>query len=157
MVKFGVNTWLWTDSFRRDITNQDPSVRCAGIEYIKRCIDFSVQVGSTIFSGPMYSSVGKLVGRSVKDLLFHVHISENDRGIPGTGHVDWDGLFRGLQDAGYNGWLVIESFVPGIREVSKAAAIWWRIAPDGDAIAQEGLNFLKSKLEKNLITSPVTQ
>lgn len=32
-----------------------------------------------------------------------MHASENDRSIPGTGHVDWDGLFRGLSQIGYDG------------------------------------------------------
>ena len=25
----------------------------------------------------------------------HVHVSENDRGMPGTGQVDWDGFWSG--------------------------------------------------------------
>jgi D-psicose/D-tagatose/L-ribulose 3-epimerase len=30
--------------------------------------------------------------RAVAKMLGHVHISENDRGIPGTGHNDWEGI-----------------------------------------------------------------
>ena len=30
----------------------------------------------------------------------HVHISENDRGTPGTGHVAWDETFRGAAQGG---------------------------------------------------------
>jgi D-psicose/D-tagatose/L-ribulose 3-epimerase len=30
--------------------------------------------------------------RAVANMLGHVHISENDRGIPGTGHNDWEGI-----------------------------------------------------------------
>jgi len=45
-----------------------------------------------------------------KEYLGYIHCSENDRGIPGTGHVDWDGVFRALSEMGYKGWLVIESF-----------------------------------------------
>src|SRR5208283_2536113 len=32
--------------------------------------------------------------------LKHVHTCENDRGIPGTGHVDWPGVFQALRDVG---------------------------------------------------------
>jgi len=39
---------------------------------------------------------------------YDIHCSENDRGIPGTGHVDWDGVFRALSEMGYKEWLVIE-------------------------------------------------
>ncbi|TMQ32361.1 MAG: sugar phosphate isomerase/epimerase, partial [Planctomycetota bacterium] len=47
---------------------------------------------------------------SVVDSFVHVHISENDRGTPGTGHVQWDETFRALRKAKYDNWLVIESF-----------------------------------------------
>src|SRR6516225_8517556 len=40
----------------------------------------------------------------------HVHISENDRGIPGTGQVDWNGVSSGLKETGYDGYLTIEAF-----------------------------------------------
>ncbi len=34
----------------------------------------------------------------------HVHVSENDRGVPGTGQVGWDGFWNGLKAAGYKGY-----------------------------------------------------
>lgn len=40
----------------------------------------------------------------------HVHLSENDRGAPGKGHVPWQATLRTLKDSGYSGWCVIESF-----------------------------------------------
>src|SRR5262249_53133857 len=42
--------------------------------------------------------------------FIHVHISESDRGTPGTGMVHWDETFRALKKAKYDGWLVIEAF-----------------------------------------------
>ena len=44
------------------------------------------------------------------DVIRHVHISENDRGTPGTGHVDFGATFKALREAGYDGWLTIEAF-----------------------------------------------
>ena len=58
--------------------------------------------------------------RSVAPHIGHVHLSENDRGIPGTGHVDWQGTFLALKEIGYTGWLTIESF--GKPEPDLAAA-----------------------------------
>jgi D-psicose/D-tagatose/L-ribulose 3-epimerase len=48
--------------------------------------------------------------RNVAPHLGHVHISENDRGTPGTGQVRWDEAFRTLKEIKYDGWLVIEAF-----------------------------------------------
>src|SRR5262249_19318515 len=39
---------------------------------------------------------------SVAEQIIHVHISENDRGTPGTGHVHWDETFRALRKAKYD-------------------------------------------------------
>ena len=75
--------------------------------------------------------------------LWHMHCSENDRGTPGTGHTEWDGVFAALREIGYDRWLVIESFVLGNEAIAKAAAIWRDIAPSGDDLAREGLAFLR--------------
>ena len=48
--------------------------------------------------------------RTVGKHLKHVHTCENDRGIPGSGHVEWEAVFQTLRDLGYDGWLTIESF-----------------------------------------------
>jgi len=77
--------------------------------------------------------------------LRHVHTCENDRGTPGTGHVDWPGVFAAIDRIGYDRWLVIESFGSTIPEIAKAACIWRDLAPSSEAIAFEGLAFLKGK------------
>jgi D-psicose/D-tagatose/L-ribulose 3-epimerase len=81
--------------------------------------------------------------RTVARHLKHVHTCENDRGIPGTGHVDWPGVFQALRDVRYDGWLTIESFGFALGELSAAASIWRDIAPSPESIAFEGVKFLK--------------
>lgn len=81
--------------------------------------------------------------RTVGRHLRHVHTCENDRGIPGSGHVDWEGLFSELKRELYDGWLVIESFGFAIPEIAAAACIWRDIAPNPEAIAVEGVRFLQ--------------
>jgi D-psicose/D-tagatose/L-ribulose 3-epimerase len=81
--------------------------------------------------------------RSVARELGHVHISENDRGIPGTGHNDWRGVLKALKDIGYKGWMTIESFAQPEPDLAAAAAIWRDIAPSGDELAQQGLRFIR--------------
>lgn len=209
----------------RDLISDDPTIRENAKKYMKDCIEISAALDSPIFCGPLYSAVGKLVGRSrtqeewdlavtglkevakiagdngvtlameplnrfetyfiniaedavklardvdhpnvkvhldtfhmnieEKDLykaikntgefLAHMHCCENDRGAPGSGHVDWDGVFKALHEVNYDGWITIESFVPAIEAIAKAAAIWRELTPGGaDAVAREGLKFLKS-------------
>jgi D-psicose/D-tagatose/L-ribulose 3-epimerase len=82
--------------------------------------------------------------RTVARHLKHVHTCENDRGIPGTGHVDWPGVFGALHDIGYHGHLTIESFGFSLGELSAAASIWRDIAPTPESIAFEGVKFLKA-------------
>lgn len=84
--------------------------------------------------------------RMAGDLLGHFHACENDRGIPGTGHIDWIGIRDALRDIAYDGPVVIESFTPGAVEIAKAAAIWRPLAPSQDELAQEGVRFLRGLL-----------
>jgi D-psicose/D-tagatose/L-ribulose 3-epimerase len=78
-----------------------------------------------------------------KGLIGHLHFSENDRGIVGTGHVDWDGVFKALSEIEFAGIGSIESFVVEVPELAAATSIWRPMAPSGDALASEGLAFLK--------------
>ena len=84
--------------------------------------------------------------RMAGSLLAHFHACENDRGIPGTGHIDWIGIRDALRDIGYAGPVVIESFTPGAIEIAKAAAIWRPLAPSQDELAREGARFLRQLL-----------
>jgi D-psicose/D-tagatose/L-ribulose 3-epimerase len=78
--------------------------------------------------------------------LRHVHTCENDRGTPGSGHVEWDGVFRALRELRYDGWLTIESFGFSLGGISAAASIWRDLAPTPDSIAWEGVEFLKQQV-----------
>lgn len=78
--------------------------------------------------------------------IFHFHACENDRGIPGTGQVHWNEISKALKDIDYQGPVVIESFTNQVKEIARAVSIWREIAPSQDAIAVQGLKFLKSLL-----------
>ncbi|HEX3880788.1 MAG TPA: sugar phosphate isomerase/epimerase family protein [Bryobacteraceae bacterium] len=84
--------------------------------------------------------------RTVGKHLKHVHTCENDRGIPGSGHVEWSSVFHALDDLQYDGWLTIESFGFAIGELSAAAAIWRDIETTPASIAFEGIRFLKENV-----------
>ena len=80
---------------------------------------------------------------SVGDKLIHVQVSENHRGIPGTGLTPWQDFKLGLEDINYSGAMVIESFTPEIKELAGAVCIWKHLAKSQDEFASEGIHFLK--------------
>ncbi|MEO8179918.1 MAG: sugar phosphate isomerase/epimerase family protein [Deltaproteobacteria bacterium] len=82
------------------------------------------------------------VGRHLK----HVQVSENDRGTPGSGHIDWAALFQALGALRYDQWLTIESFGPNLGAFSSAVCIWRDIEPSPEHIAFGGLEFLRRSL-----------
>lgn len=87
--------------------------------------------------------------KTAGSLLFHFHCCASHRGIPGCDHVEWDEVFKGLWEVGYDRWLVVESFTPEImgQEFGWQVAIWREIATP-DEIAQKGLQFLKGCYDK---------
>ena len=84
--------------------------------------------------------------RKASDRIFHFHACENDRGVPGTGQVQWQEVASALKEVRYAGPVVIESFTSQVKEIARAVCIWREIAPSQDAIASEGLKFLRSLL-----------
>ena len=215
-------------SLDHDLTSDDEDTRRRGIEWMKRCVEVTSELGGDTLCGVIYTAWSKITGKSrtetewrrsvealkeisrfakeydvtlgiepinrfetyflntasdavklakdvgepnVKvhldtfhmnieeknfydpikhagDLLWHMHCCENDRGIPGTGHVNWDEVFQALSEIDYDRWLVIESFTPEMKEIAASTAIWRKVAPCADAIAAEGLEFLKVKAKE---------
>lgn len=80
------------------------------------------------------------------DDLIHYHLCENDRGIPGTGSVDWDGIFKALGELNYNGYAALESFVDTTDNMN--TWVWRQLAPDGDTLVKEGIAFIRSKMKQ---------
>ena len=77
--------------------------------------------------------------------LFHMHLSENNRGILGTGHVDWDRVFQALHDIGYDDYLVLEAYTPSLKDIA-----WKRTVPPPDVIASRSLEFMRNMARKYL-------
>jgi D-psicose/D-tagatose/L-ribulose 3-epimerase len=79
------------------------------------------------------------------DSFIHVHISENDRGTPGTGHVHWDETFRALREVKYDGWLTIEAFGRALPALAAATKVWRDLFPSPEEVYTKGLAFMKEK------------
>ena len=75
----------------------------------------------------------------------YIHLSESDRGTPGTGNVRWDDVFRGLKAVDYDGRLVMESFAAVNEDIIGATALWRDVVGDPQALISDGLAFLRDK------------
>lgn len=211
-------------SEQTDITSPDPTVRAAGVDYLRRCVDVTACMGAPQLSGVIYAAHGKLpaerpgsevwdwsarclrqvaedaasagivlglepVNRYESPLintcdqairladliglpnvnihldtyhmnieekdwaqpviaaegrLCHLHLCENDRGIPGTGLVDWQALFRALGTIHYDGYAALESFVDVSPDMVAGTYIWRDLARSGDILVRQGTAFLRS-------------
>jgi D-psicose/D-tagatose/L-ribulose 3-epimerase len=85
--------------------------------------------------------------RKVGSRLVQVHSNENNRGTPGAGHVPWVEVAQALKDIQFDGVLVIESFTSKVKSIARAAAIWRPLASSQDALAADGVVFLKELLK----------
>jgi D-psicose/D-tagatose/L-ribulose 3-epimerase len=84
--------------------------------------------------------------RSAGPRLRHFHACENNRGAPGSGHVAWTEVASALEEIGYDGPVVIESFTPQVKSIARAVCIWRPLAESQHALAAEGLAFLRRLL-----------
>jgi D-psicose/D-tagatose/L-ribulose 3-epimerase len=75
----------------------------------------------------------------------YIHLSESDRGTPGTGNVHWDEVFRGLRTIDYDGYLVMESFAAVNEDLAGATALWRDVVGDPETLIRDGLSFLRGK------------
>jgi D-psicose/D-tagatose/L-ribulose 3-epimerase len=83
--------------------------------------------------------------KTLAPVLAHVHISENDRGTPGTGQVNWDAAFKSLREVGYDGWLVIEAFGRALPDLAAATKVWRDLFPTPDEVYRKGIAFIKER------------
>ncbi|MBN1917768.1 MAG: sugar phosphate isomerase/epimerase [Verrucomicrobia bacterium] len=206
-----------------DITAEDKATRERGVEYLKRCIKATAEMGATVMTGVTYSAIGRKLEtkpderyweRSAKNLkrvakyaqdfgvtiglepvnryetflintaeqavrlvkmidepnvgihldayhmnieendfytptklaapyVCHVHLSESHRGVPGTGTVDWEGIYRALVECDYTGMVGLESFIELTEALRASTCIWRTLAPSTDYLYAEGLRYLK--------------
>ena len=87
------------------------------------------------------------------NLLGHLHVGENNRKLPGQGHIiNWKEIADALHDIGYDGNVVMEPFVIHGGEVGHDIRIWRDMQADTseatlDRETGESLVFLKKVFE----------
>jgi D-psicose/D-tagatose/L-ribulose 3-epimerase len=78
--------------------------------------------------------------------LYHVHISENDRGTPGRGHIDIPAAIARLKNIGYDGWMTIEAFGGALPDLAAATRVWRDFFPSAAQVYEEGIALIKNSL-----------
>jgi D-psicose/D-tagatose/L-ribulose 3-epimerase len=86
--------------------------------------------------------------KTIKKHMIHVHISENDRGTPGRGHVPWPETYKTLKSARYDGWLTIEAFGRALPELAAATRVWRDFFPNEEQVYLEGIKNMKKGVAK---------
>ena len=80
---------------------------------------------------------------AIRRHLSHVHISENDRGTPGRGHIDFSAVFGALKASGYDGWLTIEAFGRALPPLAAATRVWRDFFPSPTQVYHEGHSLIR--------------
>lgn len=78
------------------------------------------------------------------DRLVHVHVSESDRGTPGTGQIAWTPVMRELRRRNYQGSCTIEAFGRALPNLAAATKVWRDFFPSQDDVAVRGQQFLRA-------------
>lgn len=88
----------------------------------------------------------KAIGDAIRGagtLIRSFQASENDRGAPGSGHIPWTEVFDALNDTGYRGPVIVESFRPDAADIASAVSLWRPVAASMDALARESIDFIR--------------
>ena len=80
--------------------------------------------------------------RNVRHMSY-VHISENDRGVPGRGHVPWKETFRAIKKSGFDGWLTVEAFGRALPDLAAATRIWRDLSESPEALYREAFKTIR--------------
>ncbi len=213
-----------------DFTSESYGTRKNAQNYVKKLIDISEHVGSTLICGPLYSPVGKLVQISenerkklvsrvasalgelsglledtginialeplcrydtflintaeqvgelieqigssnfgilldtfhmnieeeslsrafeiTADKTFHIQVCENNRGIPGTGQINWQEFKNSLRNIKYNKFVSVESFTPYDIRFSEMMKMWRKFSKTQDLFASQSFTFLRKLFDE---------
>jgi len=94
--------------------------------------------------------------RTVASRLWGVHACENDRGVPGTGLVPWDDVFKTLVDTGFDGHIIMETYNSSLHDFAHERSMFHDVCPDARSFVKQGLRFLRRGLQRAGTAAMVT-
>ena len=62
--------------------------------------------------------------KTAGEKLIGFHVGENNRSVPGRGHLNWDEIFSALKEVNYKGRIVAEPFVVRGGDVGRDIFVW---------------------------------
>ncbi|MDX8530717.1 sugar phosphate isomerase/epimerase [Mesorhizobium sp. VK25A] len=80
--------------------------------------------------------------------VVHIHISENDRGVPGRGNIPWKETFAAIRKSGYDDWLTIEAFGRSLKDLAAATKVWRDFAETPEAVYRDGYMHIRDGWRK---------
>ncbi len=84
-----------------------------------------------------------VIGETIKAISY-IHISENDRGTPGKGHIDHAAAIRAAKAAGYDGWFTIEAFGQAMPDLAAATRVWRPLFDTDQEVVEAGVRVIRS-------------
>jgi len=87
--------------------------------------------------------------RSLGSHLKHIHASENDRALLGSGHIPFGEIVSTLKEMGYSGYLMIEGFGYSAKEKDSPGRLWARKEVSPAELATNGVKFLNQLLRQS--------
>jgi len=73
----------------------------------------------------------------------HVHITENNRGTPGAGHIPLRQIIATLKGNGYDGWMTIEAFGSSLPDLAAATKIWRPLFASETDVYRDGFRLMR--------------
>jgi D-psicose/D-tagatose/L-ribulose 3-epimerase len=77
------------------------------------------------------------------DRLGHVQVAANNRRPPQFGHIDWPPFRAALDSAGYDGWVVFETFPNPDVETGRSTRAWRSLVTNLDLEARDAATFMR--------------
>jgi D-psicose/D-tagatose/L-ribulose 3-epimerase len=93
---------------------------------------------SNIEDSDPVGAIGRTIGA-----ISHIHISENHRGAPGTGHIDLAAAVRAAKAAGYDGWFTVEAFGQALPDLAAATRVWRPLFESEDQVVAAGVRVIR--------------
>ena len=81
--------------------------------------------------------------RHLGDKLHVLHVSENDRGVPGCGQIDFATILGAVKASGFDGPVVVEAFGAGVPELAAATRVWRPLFPDFETLFTGSHDFIR--------------
>jgi len=94
------------------------------------------------------NSVFDVIKDTIRDIR-HVHISENNRSAPGSGHIAFAPIIAALKTAGYDGWMTIEAFGSALPDLAAATKIWRPLFERPEDVYERGYHVMRDGWDRS--------